>query len=286
MQKVTVMGLGAMGSAIATCLHKHDYDLSVWNRSPGKAEEFESLGVKVAATPEQALDHAEFVIVCIKGHKETNELLKPLANKLTNKTICDLSTGDTEDAEQLVSLLNQHGSNYLIGMINAYPSGIGAPDTAILTIAQPETWATYGDVIKTLGGASDQIGSEPAALAAMFAGLFSVRQGFMFGMIYGATVCRAAGVPLSAFADQIPASIKLVHDYYDLFVKTVPTADYDEPEASLRVYARAQADALNTFKKVGAPSEFIELIHKQTRSALDAGFGDKQLTYLVEEIGR
>ena len=286
MNKVTVMGLGAMGTAIATCLQNNDYDLCVWNRSPEKAEAFKSTGIKIAETPEEALAHGEFVIVCIKGHRETTELLQPLGDQLSNKTICDLSTGDTEDAEKLVSLLGQHGASYMIGMINSYPSGVGTQDAAILTVAQTETWTKYGDVIKTLGGASGHIGSEPAALAAMFAGLFSVRQGFMFGMIYGATVCRAAGVPLSAFAEQIPASIKLVNDYYDVFSKTVPSADYDNPEASLQVYADAQEDALKTFKKVGAPAEFIELIHHQTRSALDAGLGGKQLTCLVEEIGR
>ena len=92
------------------------------------------------------------------------------------------------------------------------------------------------------------------------------------------------GVPLSSFADQIPASIKLVHDYYDLFTKTVPPGNYDNPEASLQVYADAQEDAVKTYEKVGAPSEFIKLIHKRTRAALDSGFGDQQLTCLVEQI--
>ena len=83
---------------------------------------------------------------------------------LRNKTICDLSTGDTADADYMVSQLRRYGAKYMIGMINSYPSGIGEQDTAILTVAEKNTWLNHGDVIKTLGGTSEYIGTEPAAL--------------------------------------------------------------------------------------------------------------------------
>ena len=280
--KITVMGLGAMGSSLATCLLENDQEVTVWNRSSEKAARFKSLGARVASTPNDAIKDSDLVIVCIKSHRETIELLEPLGISLAGKTICDLSTGDDSEANCLVELLNRVGSSCLVGMINAYPSGIGKSDTTILVAGSADAWSNYSAIIKILGASSDYIGPEPAALAAMFAGLFTVRQGFMFGMVYGALVCREAGVSMQAFSDQIPASIKLVHDYYDVFSRTVPNGNYDNAEATLDVYARAQADALETFERLGAAPEFMKLIHDRTSEAQKAGFGNKQLTSMVD----
>ncbi|MDH3263938.1 MAG: hypothetical protein OEM24_08075, partial [Paracoccaceae bacterium] len=135
------------------------------------------------------------------------------------------------------------------------------------------------------GGKSARVGETPAALDALFAGLFTARQGFMFGMLYGALVCRKAGIPMQVYSDQLPATLKLVNDYHTLFAKTVPTGDYDNAAASLEVYALAQVDALKSFRATGAPEEFLELIHARTDAALKDGLGEKQLTVLVEHMG-
>lgn len=284
MTDIAVLGLGSMGSALALCLIKAGYNVSVWNRTPEKAEALARTGARVSGSANDAVAASDFAIICIKSHKETLDLLGGLSVPLKGKTICDMSTGDTSDADALVALLAERGAVHLLGMINAYPSGIGGTDTTILTVGDAGAWDDYGEIIRTLGGKSAYVGQQPAALAALFAGLFTVRQGFMFGMIYGALVCQKAGIPMKVFSDQIPASLKLVNDYYDLFARTVPAEDYDNAEASLKVYALAQDDALKTFRSLGAPDEFIQLMHKRTKTAWEQGLGDKQLTALVRHM--
>lgn len=284
MTRISILGLGSMGSALAQCLVGAGHTVGVWNRTPGKSTALADAGATVFDSADDAVAASDLTIICIKGHSETLDLVRGLRTPLSGKTICDMSTGDTADADALVSELQGRGAGYMLGMINAYTSGIGSDDVAILTVGGDGTWDQYGDVIRTLGGKSAHVGSRPAALAALFAGLFTVRQGFMFGMINGALACKKAGIAMDVFAAQIPASLKLVHDYYDLFARTVPTEDFDNAEASLKVYALAQQDALQTFRALGAPADFIELIHAQTKAALDDGYGDKQLTSLVKHL--
>lgn len=280
--KIAVLGLGNMGSALAHCLLKVGHEVCVWNRTSEKAEVLAEAGATICSTPDDAFVMSEFVIICIKGHKETVKLVNGLNVSLKGKTICDMSTGDTSDADRLVAILKTQGAGYMLGMINAYPSGIGGDETTILTVGSAGTWDRYGSIIRELGGKSAHVGEKPAALAALFAGLFTVRQGFMFGMIYGALVCQKAGIPMQVYADQLPATIKLVNDYHDLFARTVPTEDYDNAEASLKVYALAQEDALKTFQSVNAPAEFVRLMHDRTSAAWKEGHGDRQLTSLVQ----
>lgn len=282
--KFAVLGLGNMGSALAHCLLKAGHDVCVWNRTSEKAEVFAKANATICSSPEDAIAGSEFVIICIMSHKETVELVNGLSVSLKGKTICDMSTGDTSDADRLVAILEKKGAGYMLGMINAYPSGIGGGETTILTVGSAGTWDRYGAIIRELGGKSAHVGEKPAALAALFAGLFTVRQGFMFGMIYGALVCQKAGIPMQVYTDQLPATIKLVNDYHDLFARTVPTDDYDNAEASLKVYALAQEDALKTYLSLDAPADFIQLMHDRTKAAWGDGHGDKQLTSLVQHM--
>ena len=282
--QLAVLGLGNMGSALAHCLLKAGHDVRVWNRTSEKAEVFAEAGATISSSPDDAVAACDFVIICIKSHKETVELLDELSVSLKGKTICDMSTGDTSDADRLVAILEKQGTYYMLGMINAYPSGIGGDETTILTVGSAGTWDRYGSIIRELGGKSAHVGEKPEALAALFAGLFTVRQGFMFGMIYGALVCQRAGIPMQVYVDQLPATIKLVNDYHDLFAKTVPVEDYDSAEASLKVYALAQEDALKTFLSLKAPAELIQIMHDRTKAAWDDGYGDRQLTSLVQHM--
>jgi 3-hydroxyisobutyrate dehydrogenase-like beta-hydroxyacid dehydrogenase len=109
MTKLAVLGLGSMGSALAHCLLKAGYDVSVWNRSPGKAEALAGAGARICGTADDAMSASEFAIVCIKSHKETVDLVSGLSDSLEGKTICDMSTGDTSDADALVSVLGKRG---------------------------------------------------------------------------------------------------------------------------------------------------------------------------------
>jgi len=286
MQPVSVIGLGDMGTALARTLLNNGYPVTVWNRSAAKAEPLVSAGATLALSASDAVAASSASITCIKSHRQTKELLTMNPEVLEGKTIIELSTGDASDAENLVAFLKLHGADYLLGMINAYPSGVGDDETTILTVGSEATWTEYQPVIKALGGKSSYVGDQPAALAVLFAALFTTRQSFMFGMIYGALACQKAGIPLDAFVEQIPVSIKVMQNYYDVFAATVPSGNYASPEASMTTYAAAIDDTLGTFKNLGARAELPQLMYDLVHSAVEAGHGDEQLTSLVKLMGK
>ena len=108
----------------------------------------------------------------------------------------------------------------------------------------------------------------------------------MFGMIYGALVCKNAGIPLEVFAQQVPVSLGVLPSYHQYFADTVPEGKFDNPPATMTTYAAALDDALRTFKATGAPSELPQLFSDLAHNGVDAGLNDKALTALVELLGR
>jgi 3-hydroxyisobutyrate dehydrogenase len=65
MTAVAVLGLGAMGHAIAARLLGAGHELSVWNRTPGRDEELVAGGARRAGSAAEAVRNAEVVITML-----------------------------------------------------------------------------------------------------------------------------------------------------------------------------------------------------------------------------
>lgn len=284
MQSVSVIGLGVMGTELARVLIENGYDVTVWNRTPDKAVSHVKAGAALAKTATEAIRASEATITCIRTHSDTRALLEADPTVLTGKTIIELSTGDASEAASLMALIESQGAQCLIGMIATFPSGIGHADSAIVTIGVEDVWNDCAPILKTLAGKSAYIGTSPKALAAIYASLFLPRQGFMFGMIYGALICEKAGVSMDAYVEQLPLTIKIVQDYYDVFAASVPSGDFSNPPASLGTYYAAFQDTLNTCRDLGTPEDLPRLLHDLVKRGIDAGLADEQITALTKVL--
>ena len=100
----------------------------------------------------------------------------------------------------------------------------------------------------------------------------------------GGAVCRKAGLPVEAFAAQIPVTHQMTGNYGKLFADTVPRRNYDDAEATMAVYLAALNDVMATFEGTGTPDVFPRLMRDLTKAAVEDGLEDKQLTALVERL--
>ena len=282
MTDISVIGLGDMGSALAHTLLKNRYSVTVWNRSADKAEPLITAGATLAGSAEEAISVSPATITCITSHDRTIQLIDGTGISLEGKTIIELSTGGITEAEALSRLLSDRGADWIIGAISGYPSSVGERDTVLLTAGRQDVWERWESLIKTLGGSSVCVGDQAAMVPTLFAALFTTRQGFMFGMIFGGLVCIKAGISLEAFARQVPVSMGVLPSYYKYFSDTVADGSFESSEASMATYAAALDDALGTFDALGAPSELPRLFSELAHKGLDAGLNEKALTALIQ----
>ncbi len=284
MTDVSVIGLGAMGSALARAQMKAGRSVTVWNRTAEKAAPLVADGATLAATASEAIAASPVTITCVKSHPQTQEVLSKATNALPGKTIIELSTGGAAEAEELATMLEGAGAAWMVGIINAYPHMIGAQETVLSVVGTEEQWATHGPIIMAMGGKSVHVGDKAGMLAALFAGLFTVRQGFMWGMIYGALACKKAGISVQSFSDLVPISMGMMKPYYDYFAATAPQATYDNPPATMRTYAAALDDVLASFEALGARDELPRLFVEMAHKGMDAGLEDKALTAVIDVL--
>lgn len=73
--KIGFIGLGLMGRPMAQNLVKAGFDLSVYNRTKSKTEEFKKLGCKVFSSPAELAKNVDVIISMVTGPEDVKEVM-------------------------------------------------------------------------------------------------------------------------------------------------------------------------------------------------------------------
>jgi len=282
MQSVTVIGLGGMGSALASALLSAGYPVTVWNRTAAKAAPLVEAGASQAASVSDAIAASPTIITCINTHTDTDAMLTDHADEIAGKHFIELTTGSAEEATAFRKLVQDNNADCVVGAICVYPSGIGKEDACILVAGSQTVWQQNEAIIRAMAPAADFVGENVASLASLFAALFLPRQGFMFGMIYGALIAERSGISAEAYFKQVPTSQKVVGDYVQVATETITSGDFSNRGASLKVYEAAIKDMMVTFEQLGVPADFPKLMHSLVEQGIAAGQEDEELPSLIK----
>jgi 3-hydroxyisobutyrate dehydrogenase len=123
MEKVAFLGLGTMGAAMAANLARAGFEVTAWNRTPGRAPDLADLGVELAATPAQAVGDTPIVVICVSDTPDVESVLfgdDGVASAARSGTlIIDCSTIAPSGSWGFASRLREHG----LRMVDAPVSG-------------------------------------------------------------------------------------------------------------------------------------------------------------------
>jgi 3-hydroxyisobutyrate dehydrogenase-like beta-hydroxyacid dehydrogenase len=75
MSNISVIGLGAMGSALAHTLLGVAYSVTVWNRTTSKMQPLVTLGANGARNIVEAVRASPVILICVDNYSVTRSLL-------------------------------------------------------------------------------------------------------------------------------------------------------------------------------------------------------------------
>lgn len=114
MAHITFLGTGLLGSAFAEAAARRGDTVTVWNRSPAKAEALKVFGVVVAATPADAVRGASRVHLVLKDDAVVEEVLAAAAGALSpGAVVLDHTTTLPASTAARAARLNADGVKYL-----------------------------------------------------------------------------------------------------------------------------------------------------------------------------
>ena len=95
MSDISMIGMGAMGTALAKAQLKAGHEVTVWNRSPQKMTPLMDLGAKGAQSVAAAVEASPLIMICIDNYTGTNALLQAadVVPHLSGQSVIQLGTG-------------------------------------------------------------------------------------------------------------------------------------------------------------------------------------------------
>ena len=75
MTRVGFVGLGTMGGAMAANAARAGFEVSAWNRTPGRATELEDLGVRLLESPAAVAKAGDVVITMVSDTPDVEAVL-------------------------------------------------------------------------------------------------------------------------------------------------------------------------------------------------------------------
>ncbi|WTP62431.1 NAD(P)-binding domain-containing protein [Streptomyces phaeochromogenes] len=280
--RVSVLGLGAMGTALAGALVKAGYTTTCWNRSPGKADELVAQGAEEAATARDAVLAGRLVVVCLLDHASVHEVLDPLSDKLAGRILVNVTTTSPAQSREFAEWAARAGVAYLDGGIMAVPDMIGRPGASILYSGSADVFDEYKSLLE-LWGTSTYFG-EDAGLASLYdlallAGMYVMFAGFL----HGAAMVAPAGVTAGEFAALAAPWLTAMTGGFQGFAEVIDGGDYTVAGQQSLVFS-SLGDLVAASADQGIGTEVVDMVQRLIQRQIDAGHGDEGFARIIESI--
>ncbi|MCC3156900.1 NAD(P)-dependent oxidoreductase [Hymenobacter sp. 15J16-1T3B] len=164
---IAFVGLGRMGQAMATNLLLAGHNLTVYNRSPDKAEAMRARGARVAETPADAAREAEVVFSMVTDDEVLRELTTGdngiLAGLPSGAVHASCSTVAPATSQELAQAHQEHGSHLVAAPVFGRPIVAANGQLWVLLAGAAEAKARLAPLLPSFSQGTFDLGEDPAA---------------------------------------------------------------------------------------------------------------------------
>lgn len=291
-KRVTCIGIGEMGAALAGALISAGHAVTVWNRTASKCTPLAEMGAKVGASVAASITNADVVVVCVSGYDVLvstvqNPEVSPL---LRGKAVVQFTTRTPKEARANEVWAKQSGIGYLEGAIFSYPPSVGTQDNTIVYSGPRKVFDELEPILLAFGGHGMFVGEHIGSSSAMdlsVVGTFV--PGAVTAFLQGAALCNAEGAPLDMYFKLVTrhALPTLAIPTMDSSVAMIEKKNYTYVEggsAPLDVWYPGLLVAVGAMKDAGVQTRFMDLVVDGLRVAVDSGRGQDELPVIYEQF--
>ena len=289
---VTVLGLGAMGRALAGAFLNNGHPTTVWNRTEGKSAELAGRGATVATTVADAIAASPIVVICVLDYDAVNDVLRvfgasgipgPPAGILAGRTLVNLTNGTPRQAHEMARWAATHGADYLDGGIMAVPPMIGSPASLVLYSGSPEVFTAHERTLAALG-TSTHLGADVGRASLYDIALLSAMYGMFGGFLHAVAMVNSEKVPATEFTPLVVSWLTAMITTLPAMAKAVDSGDHSAADSNLRMQALAYVNLLEASRDQGVSTELMEPMRALLNRAVTANRGDGDLSGLIDLV--
>ncbi|MCQ4213591.1 NAD(P)-dependent oxidoreductase [Streptomyces longispororuber] len=281
---VTVLGLGAMGHALADALLTAGHPTTVWNRSPGKGEELVGRGARRAATAADAVQAADVVIVCVVDHDAAHAILAPLAADLSGKVVVNLTSDTPERAREAAAWAGRHGIRYLDGAIMVPVTVIGSEQALIFYAGPEDAYTAYEQVFTALGGRATHLGADHGLAAVYDLSILDYFWTTMSGIVHAYALAGADRVPAAKLAPFLIANHAIVPDIATYMAENIDSGKHPGDLANLAMEVAGIDHIVHAAEHRGLDTTVLRAVRGVAGRAMSLGHGADDWSSTVDAV--
>ncbi|MGI5436422.1 NAD(P)-dependent oxidoreductase [Streptomyces shenzhenensis] len=278
---VTLLGLGAMGTALARAWLAAGHPLTVWNRTPARAAQVAAEGARAADSAAAAVAANTLVVVCLLDDASVSEALA--GTDLAGRDLVNLTTCTPAQARARAEWARARGARYLDGGIMAVPPMVGVPRAGgyVFYSGSRELFERHRETLAVPVGTT-YVGQDAGFAALHDVALLSAMYGMFAGAAHAFALIRKEDIDPTSFApllaDWLIAMAPAVHRTAD----RLRSGDYTEGVVSdLAMQVAGTPTLLSTAEQQGVSPELLGPYFALMRRRLAEGGGDEDLTGLI-----
>lgn len=165
--RTSILGMGRMGEALAERIVSGGHEVTVWNRSPGKAGPAVEAGATEAASLDEAVTSAEVVLTMLADDRAVDAVSSEVARSLgADAVYIDSSTVSPALSQRLAERFERYVALPVLGSPDAVRTG----QAAFLAGGRAEVLDRIEPLLASLSGRVNRLDSPAVALGAKLTG--------------------------------------------------------------------------------------------------------------------
>lgn len=284
MSKVTVLGMGAMGSRMALSLLKAGHQVTVWNRNLDKTESLVKAGAKVTDTPRTAVENAEFVISMVRDDEASKQVwlnseTGALLELPKNAVAIESSTLTVAWIKELAQQFKKQNLSFLDAPVAGTLPQADAAQLIYFVGGDVETFSKAQPILQTMGSAIHHAGIVGSGMTIKLAvnTLFGIQisaLGELIGLMKGCGLDEAKAIeiltstPVCSPAAKGAAAGILARNFAPLF--------------PIELVEKDLSYAVNTVQVNGGKLPIAAATQQTFREAIQQGYGANNITGIAQ----
>ncbi|APU15025.1 MULTISPECIES: NAD(P)-dependent oxidoreductase [Actinoalloteichus] len=284
---VTIIGLGAMGTALADAFLAAGHPTTVWNRSPGRVEALVARGARRANSAADAVAAGPLVIACVLDYPALHEILDAsVTEALRGRTLVNLTNGIPGQARATADWAREHGIEYLDGGIMAIPPTVATPGAFFLYSGPDEVLDAHRATLEVLGEVH-HLGTDPGLAALQDLALLTGMYGMFAGILQAFALVDSEGIPTKSFAPMLRRWLTDMAISVDLFAQRIDADDHDTGVMNtLAMQTTGVANLAQAGREQGVDVELLAPLYALMQRRVADGHGQGDVAGLFELIRR
>lgn len=265
--RVSLLGLGAMGTAWARVWLAAGQPLTVWNRTRAKADAVaESYGATAAPSAAAAVAASDLVVLCLLDDASVDRALDGI--DLTGKDVVNLTTTTPAEGRARSAWARDRGARFLDAGVMAVPPMVGVPEAGGYTLysGDREVFERHQAVLGVPTG-TRFVGADPGAAALVDVALLSAMYGLFGGMTHAHALITGEAVDRDEFAG-------LLTGWLAAMAGAFHAAGASPEDAKLEMQVEASRTLLRTAAEQGISAELISPYFKLMERQISLGEPD------------